>query len=96
MDTIEHISNAIAVLVSVAALAINLRRRHLSRVEELRRIGEESVLIAKAKAVDGLSVERLALETAILLDIQQDGKRDYTRQQLWGAVQAALARGAAK
>ncbi len=92
LTTGDVIVNAITVIASIAALAISLKRKHTSRVDELRRIGEEAVLIAKRKAADGLPVDRLALETAILLDVQQDGKRDYTRQQLWASVEAALAR----
>jgi hypothetical protein len=96
LTTGDVVVNAVTVIASIAALLVSLKRRHVSRVDELRRIGEEAVLIAKRKSSDGLSVDRLALETAILLDVQQDGKRDYTRQQLWASVEAALARDAGK
>lgn len=79
------------IILSIAALAVSLLRRRRSRAEELRIIGEESVAVAVLKAHDGISVERLALETALLIDLR-DGKKDFTRDQLWAAVQAALSR----
>jgi hypothetical protein len=88
----DVLPNVIATVASLLALVVAALNRKSSRTSELRKIGEDAVLIAKRKSGDGLPLERMALETAVLLDVQQDGKKDYTREQLWASVQAALAR----
>lgn len=60
-------------------------------MSELSAIADASVDAAIANKHDGTALERNALEMAILNDMK-DGKQDFTRAQLWGAVQAALVR----
>lgn len=84
--------NAVALIASVAAITLQLVRKGQSRQDELRRIGEDALAAAKLHAKDGIDPGRQALEVAILLDAR-DGKRDYSREQLWASVQAAISRG---
>lgn len=84
--------NVVALVASLAAVTMQLVRRQQSRQDELRRIGEDALATAKLHARDGIDINRQALEVAILLDMK-DGKRDYSREQLWASVQAAVSRG---
>lgn len=82
-------------VLSIASLAVALLRKQQSRMAELRAIAEDAVAVARANASDGIPLRRTALEAAILQDLR-DGKRDFSREQLWAAVEAAISRAGLK
>lgn len=88
---IEAIILGINTLISLAASVWAWKRRKESRQEELRILGEQSVDVAVANGSSGIPLRRTAFETAVLLDLK-DGKRDFSREQLWASVEAAISR----
>lgn len=81
---------AVNALVSIAALFFALRKRHDAKEAVLDRKANEAILYAKAKPQPGIPVERVALQAAILSDMADNGKRDFTDGQLLVAIRARL------
>lgn len=88
METALAISGMI---LSAVSLGLTLFRRHKFRSLELRNIGELSLDTAAGQNHKEIGIARAALETALLIDMK-DGKQDFTREQLWAAVEGAMAR----
>jgi hypothetical protein len=85
----ELILSVASIALSLASMALILFRRRESRQGELQLIARQAVAAARSKAQDGLPLQRLALETALLLDLR-DGKQDFSREQLWAAISAEV------
>ena len=75
-------------LVSIAALIAALRKRADAREAALSRIVEDAILYSAATKQSGIPRERVALQAAILSDMKDNGKRDFTDGQLLVAIRA--------
>lgn len=82
--------NIITAILSLASLGIALRRRHDARGAILSRICDDAIAYAKASKQPGIPLEKTALEAAILADLKDNGKRDFTDAQLLIAIRGRL------
>lgn len=88
MDITIIVACAVNALVSIAALIAALRKRHDAKEATLARVVSDAVAYAKATPQNGIPAERVALQAAILADMKDNGKRDFTDGQLLVAIRA--------
>ena len=88
MDIAIIVACAVNALVSIAALVAALKKRHDAKEATFDRIIEDAILYSKATPQNGIPREGVALQAAILADMKDNGKRDFTDGQLLVAIRA--------
>jgi len=89
MELALHVAN---ITISAVAIVLALRKHTDAKNNTLRRIVGDAVAYAGATKHDGIPTERVALQAAILADLKDNGKRDFTDGQLLVSIRAALHR----
>lgn len=82
------IAGLVNAVLSIVALIMSLRKRHDAREATLNRIVDDAILYSAATKQNGIPRERVALQAAILSDMKDNGKRDFTDGQLLVAIRA--------
>lgn len=86
------IADIVAIIISIAALAVALgRRRNVAR-QSLESVVRDAVDYAEANPQAGIPTERTALDAARLGDVRVDGKRDFSDAQLIVGIRAEIHR----
>jgi hypothetical protein len=89
-NLIDHIASGAAVLIALVSAFFNWRKKP-NRLDTRARLVAESVAYGRAHQKPGIPLERTCLECAILLDMKDNGKRDFSDAELFVSIRAALA-----
>jgi hypothetical protein len=90
MELFDHIASGLALLLAAIATFFNWRKKP-NRLDARARLVAESVAYGRAHQKPGIPLERTCLECAILLDMKDNGKRDFSDAELFVSIRAALA-----
>lgn len=92
MEAIDHIVSFLALLLGGLAAWFSRRGSRNAARASLEAVVRDAVDYAQAHPSVGVPLDRTAFEAAKRLDIQADGKRDFSDAALGIAIKAELAR----